>query len=63
MLGELNNEKIDELLHTQLIGRIGCHGDGLTYIIPVNYVYEPPFVYAHSAEGLKIAIMRKNPKV
>jgi nitroimidazol reductase NimA-like FMN-containing flavoprotein (pyridoxamine 5'-phosphate oxidase superfamily) len=63
MLGKLNTETIDELLGTQLIGRIGCHTEGVTYIIPVNYVYEEPCIYAHSANGLKIDMMRKNPAV
>ncbi|MEO3402900.1 pyridoxamine 5'-phosphate oxidase family protein [Mucilaginibacter sp. CAU 1740] len=63
MLGELDPKALEELLGSQLLGRIGCHADGLTYIIPVHYVYEPPYIYAHSAEGLKIAMMRKNPEV
>ena len=63
MLGELNKEEIEELLNTQLIGRIGCHADGVTYIVPVNFVYENPYIYAHSAKGLKIDNMRKNPEV
>lgn len=63
MLGELNTNMLEDLLETQLLGRIGCHADGLTYIIPVHYVYEPPYIYAHSADGLKISMMRKNPQV
>jgi nitroimidazol reductase NimA-like FMN-containing flavoprotein (pyridoxamine 5'-phosphate oxidase superfamily) len=63
MLGELNTTMLEELLKTQLLGRIGCHADGITYIVPVHYVYEDPFVYAHSADGLKIDLMRKNPEV
>jgi nitroimidazol reductase NimA-like FMN-containing flavoprotein (pyridoxamine 5'-phosphate oxidase superfamily) len=63
MLGELNKEEIEDLLNTQLIGRIGCHADGVTYIVPVNFVYENPYIYAHSAKGLKIDNMRKNPEV
>ena len=63
MLGELDNNMLEELLKSQLLGRIGCHADGITYIIPVHYVYEPPYIYAHSAEGLKVSLMRKNPEV
>jgi nitroimidazol reductase NimA-like FMN-containing flavoprotein (pyridoxamine 5'-phosphate oxidase superfamily) len=63
MLGELNIEMQEELLKTQLLGRIGCHADGTTYIVPVHYVYDDPNVYAHSAKGLKIDLMRKNPEV
>jgi nitroimidazol reductase NimA-like FMN-containing flavoprotein (pyridoxamine 5'-phosphate oxidase superfamily) len=63
MLGELNTETMDELLETQLIGRIGCHAEGVTYIIPVNYVYHDPYIYAHSTNGIKLHIMRKNPEL
>jgi nitroimidazol reductase NimA-like FMN-containing flavoprotein (pyridoxamine 5'-phosphate oxidase superfamily) len=63
MLGKLNNEQIEVLLNDLPIGRIGCHADGVTYVVPVNYVYDGDFIYAHSGEGLKINIMRKNPEV
>ena len=45
------------------IGRIGCHADGITYIVPINYIYDGKNLYAHSARGMKIDIMRKNPEV
>lgn len=63
MLGELNNERLEELLKSQLLGRIGCHADGITYIVPVHYVYEAPYVYANSGDGMKVSLMRKNPEV
>lgn len=63
MLGELNPTMLEELLKSQLLGRIGCHAGGQTYIVPVHYVYEDPFIYTHSAGGLKIEMMRKNPEV
>jgi len=63
MLGELNKEQIESLLKELPIGRIGCHADGITYIIPINYVYDGINLYAHSAKGMKIDMMRKNPEV
>lgn len=63
MLGELNLDAQEDLLNTQSLGRIGCHADGVTYIVPVHYIYEAPYIYAHSARGLKIELMRKNPEV
>jgi uncharacterized protein len=63
MLGKLNDTQVEELLKSQAIGRLGCHSDGVTYIVPINYVYEDSIVYAHSADGMKIAKMRKNPNV
>lgn len=63
MLGELNEEQIEDLLMSLPVGRIGCHADGVTYIVPINYVYDGTSVYAHSAKGMKIDMMRKNPEV
>lgn len=63
MLGKLNAEQIDELLRTQLVGRIGCHADGDTYVVPISYAYDGRYVYCHTEEGKKTAMMRKNPKV
>jgi nitroimidazol reductase NimA-like FMN-containing flavoprotein (pyridoxamine 5'-phosphate oxidase superfamily) len=63
MIGELTGRQIEQVLETQAIGRIGCHADGLTYIVPVTYVYRDNFVYGHSDDGLKIRLVRANPKV
>ncbi len=63
MLGELDVLQIEDLLMSLPIGRIGCHADGITYIVPINYVYESDTIYAHSKKGMKIDIMRKNPDV
>lgn len=63
MFGNLNDDQIDQLIHSQLLGRIGCHADGLTYIVPISYAYDGTYVYAHSFQGMKIDLMRKNPKV
>ncbi len=40
MFGELNPEEIEQLLSAQLVGRIGCHADGTTYVVPVSYGYQ-----------------------
>jgi nitroimidazol reductase NimA-like FMN-containing flavoprotein (pyridoxamine 5'-phosphate oxidase superfamily) len=63
MISDLNDTEIDEVLRTQQLGRIGCHADGVTYVVPIGYVFESPNVYALAAPGQKIDIMRKNPRV
>ncbi len=63
MLGSLSKTQIDHVLDSQMIGRIGCHADGKTFVVPVTYAYDGKYIYAHSKEGVKIKIMRKNPKV
>jgi len=62
MIGKLNAEQIDEILFSNMLGRLGC-GDGeKIYVVPVNYVYDGKNIIAHSVAGMKIDMMR-NPKV
>lgn len=63
MLGELSQEQMDALLKRQITGRLGCHHRGVTYVVPVNYIYKDGVIYAHSGPGKKIDMMRQNPSV
>ncbi len=63
MLGELNQRQIDHLLHSEVIGRIGCIGDGRVYVVPTTYVYDGDCVYGHSIGGTKLHAMRAHPQV
>lgn len=63
MLGELTQQEAQDVLRHQIVGRIGCHADGVTYIVPISYAYDGQYIYAHAREGMKINIMRKNPAV
>ena len=63
MIGELGASQIERLLHEQVIGRIGCHARGRTYVVPVTYVYEGGAILGHTGEGLKVRMMRENPTV
>ena len=63
MLGILNDKEIETVLSKQVIGRIACHANDLTYIVPISYAYDGHYVYAHTKEGMKIDMMRKNPKI
>lgn len=63
MLGELRHEQIEHLLHSEVVGRIGCHAEGRTYVVPVNYTYDGEFLYGQAADGMKLRMMRANPEV
>ena len=64
MMGNLTLDQIEEVLRTEVIGRIACVADGWPYIVPITYVYDGgEFVFSHSAEGRKIEAMRQNPQV
>jgi nitroimidazol reductase NimA-like FMN-containing flavoprotein (pyridoxamine 5'-phosphate oxidase superfamily) len=63
MFGELSQQKIEEVLHDQVVGRIACHADGTTYVVPISYAYDGKYIYGHTQEGMKINMMRKNRNV
>jgi len=63
MLGTLQPVQIEKVLKDGLVGRIGCHVDGKTYVVPISYAYDGEFIYCHTYEGQKTAIMRKNPNI
>ena len=60
---ELTRPEIDAFLGEELVGRIGCHADGETYVVPVIYAYDGASLYVYSVEGRKLAMMRANPEV
>jgi nitroimidazol reductase NimA-like FMN-containing flavoprotein (pyridoxamine 5'-phosphate oxidase superfamily) len=59
----MTRAQIDHVLRSELTGRIGCYALKKVYVVPVSYVYDGRAIYAHSADGLKIRMMRKNPHV
>ncbi|HKV39513.1 MAG TPA: pyridoxamine 5'-phosphate oxidase family protein [Blastocatellia bacterium] len=63
MIEEMDDRQIDEVLLSQTVGRIGCHADSLTYVVPVTYVYDNNGIHGHLDQGLKVRLMRANPKV
>lgn len=63
MLGDLSGGEIERLLHENIIGRVGCHAFGRTYIVPITYLYDGTDVFGHSREGMKLHMMRENPHV
>jgi uncharacterized protein len=63
MLGTLNTTQIDQVLRSEVVGRIGCQGDGKIYVAPISYVYDGEYIYGHSADGMKLRMMQANPQV
>jgi nitroimidazol reductase NimA-like FMN-containing flavoprotein (pyridoxamine 5'-phosphate oxidase superfamily) len=63
VFGKLTISEIDELLAKQVVGRLGCHANGVTYVVPVSYAYDGHFIYVRSFEGMKIKMLRQNPGV
>lgn len=63
MIGTLTTQEINEVLTRGIVGRIGCSDGKKLYVVPINYVFDGKFIIAHSLEGMKINMMRKNPEV
>lgn len=62
MLGELSTTEIEELLTSNVIGRIGCYANKKMFVVPITYIYDGQHVIGHTIEGLKIKILRENPE-
>ena len=60
---ELSRAEIDDFLRSQRIARLGCHGGGVTYVVPLIYAYEEGAVVAVTTEGRKTAMLRDDPRV
>lgn len=62
-MDELDEREVDEFLRAQVVGRIGMHAEGETYVVPIIYAWDGECVYVQSIEGRKISMMRTNPEV
>lgn len=63
MNGELNEQQINNILTSQLIGRLACCDGRYPYIVPVTFAYDGKYIYGQSFEGKKIELLRKYPFV
>ena len=63
MLGKLSDAQANNILSSQVIGRLACSDGKQPYIVPVTYSYDGVYIYGQSNEGTKMKILRKNPNV
>jgi len=63
MFGDLKDDAIETVLRHQIVGHLACHANDITYVVPISYAYEDGYIYAHAEGGMKINMMRQNPKV
>ncbi len=63
MLGALNESQINNLLVSQVVGRIGCSNNKQSYIVPVTYVFDGVDIIGQTHAGMKLDMMRLNPNV
>jgi len=63
MFDTLSNKQIIDVISGSVVGRLGCNADGKTYVVPISYAYDGDYIYGRTFEGMKLAMMRKNPNV
>lgn len=63
MLGSLTPEESVAFLEKQHFGRLGCHADNRTYVVPISFAYHQGQIIGQTKDGLKIQMLRKNPSV
>ncbi len=63
MVGTLEKEQIENILHSQSICRLACAHNGKPYVVPITYVYDGEFIYGQTTVGKKLRICRKNQNV
>ena len=62
MLGQLTKKEIEEVLTSNVVGRIGCTARNKVYVVPVTYAYDGESIIGHTVEGMKIEFLRENPE-
>jgi len=63
MLGELTDTEINNVLSSQVVGRLACTDGSQPYVVPVTYAYDGKNIYGQTNEGTKLKILRKNANV
>lgn len=63
MLGELNEQQMNNLLASQVVGRLACTDSTQPYLVPVTYAFDGYYIYGQTNEGMKLGLLRNNPNV
>lgn len=63
MTGELNETQINNVLTSQIIGRLACTDGIKPYIVPLTFCFDGLNIYGQTKPGKKLNILRKNPNV
>jgi uncharacterized protein len=63
MTGELNEIQINNVLTSQVLGRLACTDGKQPYIVPLTFCFDGKCIYGQTRPGKKLTILRKNPNV
>ena len=60
---DLNQPEIEDMLRRNNYGHFACSLYDKPYVVPINFVYEPPFIFVYTTVGMKSQILDMNPQV
>jgi len=63
MLGNLDEHQMNNLLSSQVLGRLACSKNYQPYLVPLTYTYDGSYIYGQTKDGLKLDILRASPNV
>ena len=63
MDNHLSDNQIETVLQHNVIGHLGCSLGDSPYVVPMCYAYDGTNIYGRTYEGLKLDMLRNNPKV
>ena len=63
MVNTINETEIEALLLSATHAHLGCHANGLTYVVPISFAYDGKRILGYTSAGQKTAMMRENPEV
>jgi uncharacterized protein len=63
MSQQLNEQQMNNLLSSQVVGRLACTDSLQPYLVPVTYAFDGNCIYGQTNEGMKLDLLRKNPNV
>lgn len=51
MLGHLDEHQMNNLLSSQVIGRLACSADEQPYLVPLTYTFDGSYIYGKQKKG------------
>jgi len=60
---DLSEREIEDMLMRNNYGHFACALNDKPYVMPINFVYEMPFLYLYTTVGMKSQMLDMNPHV
>jgi nitroimidazol reductase NimA-like FMN-containing flavoprotein (pyridoxamine 5'-phosphate oxidase superfamily) len=60
---DMSMREMEALLQRIGFGHLGCARDGRPYVVPINYSYDPQYIYIFTTQGTKTDFIEANPQV